>query len=74
LLAPRNDWLVHLLRALALIVFPLGTLAAFWNASIVLRSRRRFLAKLWSIVLALACLIVLWVGFAFGLMGWSAFY
>ena len=74
LLAPRNDWLVHLLRALALVVFPLGTLAAFWNASIVLRSRRRFLAKLWSIVLALACLIVLWVGFAFGLMGWSAFY
>lgn len=74
LLSPRNDWLVHLLRVIALIVLPIGTLLAFWNAAVVLRSRRRFLAKLWSIVLALSCLVVLWAAFAFGLMGWSANY
>lgn len=74
LLAPRNDWIVILLRVLALIVFPIGSAVAVWNAWIVLGSHRRWLAKLWAIVLALSCVMVLWVAVAFHLVGVSANY
>lgn len=74
LLAARNDWIVHTLRVLALVVFPLGLLVSLWNAIVVVRSKRVWTAKLWAIVLALSCLIVLWVGWAFHMMGYSASY
>jgi CubicO group peptidase (beta-lactamase class C family) len=73
-LAPRNDWIVHVLRLLALIVFPIGAVLSVWNAWIVLRSPRRKWAKCWAIVLALSCLVIAWVAFAFGLPGYSAYY
>lgn len=74
MLAPRNDWIVHLLRLLALIVFPIGAAVSLWNAWVVLQSRRRRWAKLWAIVLALSCIVILWVSVAFSLVGWSAQY
>jgi len=40
----------------------------------VLRSKRSRWAKLWSVVLALSCLIVLWVAYAYHVMGWTANY
>ncbi len=73
-LAPRNDWIVHVLRLLALVVFPIGAAVSLWNAWSVLRSPRRKWAKLWSIVLALSCLVIVWVAFVFGLPGYSAHY
>lgn len=74
LLAPRNDWIVHTLRLLSLVVFPLGALVSLWNAWVVLRSRRRKWAKFWAVVLALSCIVVLWVSVAFSLVGYSANY
>ncbi len=74
LLAPRNDWVVHVLRLLVLVVFPIGALVSLWNATVVLRSKRVWTAKLWAIVLALSCLTVLWVGLVFHMMGYSANY
>ena len=73
-LSAGNDWIVHALRVLALVVLPLGAAISVWNAWAVLRSKRRKLAKLWAIVLALACLAILWAGMAFHLIGVSANY
>lgn len=74
LLAPRNDWAVHLLRLLTMVVLPLGALVSLWNAVGVVRSSRRKWAKFWAVMIALSCLIVLWVGLAFHMMGYSASY
>ena len=74
LLTARNDWLVHLLRLLVLVVLPLAALVSLWNAKVVLGSKRAWTAKFWAIVLALSCLVVLWVGLAFHMMGYSASY
>ena len=73
-LSAGNDWLVHALRVLALVVLPLGAAIAAWNAWAVLRSGRRKWAKFWAIVLALSCLVILWAGVAFRLVGVSANY
>ena len=73
-LSAGNDWIVHALRVLALVVLPLGAAVALWNAWAVLRSGRRKLAKFWAIVLALSCLAILWAGAAFHLIGVSANY
>lgn len=74
LLTARNDWLVHTLRLLALVVFPVGAVVSLWNASVVLRGQRVWTAKLWAIVLALSFLCILWVGLVFHMMGFSANY
>ncbi|MEZ5463157.1 serine hydrolase domain-containing protein [Dokdonella sp.] len=73
-LSPANDTKVSLLRLAAMIVFPIATLIGFWNAAVVLGSRRRKLAKLWSIVLALSFVAVLWFSYAFSLIGIGANY
>lgn len=73
-LAPRNDWIVHTLRLLSLVVFPLGAAVSLWNGWTVLRSPRRKWAKFWAIVLVLSCLVIVWAAFAFGLPGYSAHY
>ena len=62
------------LRLLAAIVLPIGAIVGAWNAFGVLSSRRRWTAKLWSIVLAASFIVLLWAGYAFSLMGYSAFY
>lgn len=74
LMTPDKDVIIHLLRLLSLIVLPIGTAIAVWNAWTVLRSGRRWPAKLWSIVLALSCLGILWVCIIFRVMGYSANY
>jgi len=61
-------------RVLSLVVLVGAAGIAVWNAGVVLRSRRGRLAKLWSLVLALSCLTVLWVGIVFRIVGWSANY
>jgi len=73
-LVPRNDWLVNLVRVLTLVVFPIGAAVSLWNAWVVLRSSRRKWAKFWAIVLALSCLVILWVGYVFSLIGYGAHY
>ena len=74
LTSPGSDGLVIAMRLFATIVLPLGALVSLWNAWQVLRSRRRIWAKLWSLLLALACLFALWVGFAYHLIGFAAKY
>src|SRR3546814_6381258 len=64
LTSPSTDGLIIALRLFATVVLPLGAAVAVWNAWHVLRDRRRILAKLWARLLALACLFLLWIGFA----------
>jgi len=74
MLAPGNDGLIHMLRLLSLVVLPIGTAIVVWNAWTVLRSGRRWPAKVWSVLLALSCLGILWVSIIFRVIGYSANY
>jgi CubicO group peptidase (beta-lactamase class C family) len=72
--SPAMDTWFIFLRLLSVAVFFAGAAIALWNAWTVLRSQRKWLAKLWSVVLAIACLVVLYVGLVFHLIGYSANY
>ncbi|MBU8976070.1 beta-lactamase family protein [Lysobacter sp. MMG2] len=74
MLSPSSDKWVHTLRLLNLVVLPLGALVGLGNAWHVLRSGRRWPAKLWSVVLALSMLGLLWFGIAQNILGYSANY
>ena len=70
-LAPGIERWVFVLRLVTLIALVIGALTALWNAWVVLRSQRRWLAKLWSILLAISFLTTLWVGLVFKLAGFG---
>ncbi|GHC08741.1 serine hydrolase domain-containing protein [Thermomonas carbonis] len=74
MMTPDMDGTVIGLRLFALVMLPVGTLVGLWNAKNVLASHRSRWAKLWSIVLAIAFLSLLWIGLRHHLMGFSAFY
>ncbi|MFT3762070.1 MAG: serine hydrolase [Pseudoxanthomonas sp.] len=66
------DGLVVVVRLLAGAALIVAALLSLYNAWRVLRGGRRWYAKLWSVVLALACLYLLWVGLAYHLIGFGA--
>ena len=72
--SPDTDGLIIGLRLFATVALPVGTALAAWNAWHAVRARRRLLAKLWALLLALACLFLLWIGFANHLIGFGANY
>lgn len=74
MMTPKMDGTVIALRLLALVVLPLAALVGLWNVRSVLGSSRSKWAKLWSIVLALAFLVALWIGLRYHLIGFTAFY
>ncbi|PZR72620.1 MAG: serine hydrolase [Chthoniobacterales bacterium] len=71
---PSMDGWIVALRLLSPVVFIAGAAIALWNTWVVLGSQRRRWAKLWSVVLAIACLVMLYVGIVFHLTGYSANY
>lgn len=73
-LAPSTDGLINLIRLLNTLVLPLGAVAAVWGAWQVLRGGRRWPAKVWSVLVALSCLLLLYVGLAYNLLGYGAYY
>lgn len=72
--APRLDPWIRTLRVLSLLVFPGAAALALWNARLVWSGKGGRLYKLWSAVLSLACVGVVWVATVFRLMGFSANY
>ena len=68
------DGWISFIRLLSFVVFVVGAAVSLWNAWVVLRSKRRWLAKLWAVLLAVACLTVLYVGIVFHVVGYSANY
>jgi CubicO group peptidase (beta-lactamase class C family) len=74
MMGPAFDKWVILARGLATFALPIGAIVSLWNAWSVLRSPRSWWAKLWAIVLAAACVSLLFVGIACHVMGFSANY
>lgn len=72
--SPANDWMVIAVRLFATLALPVGAAIAAWNAWQVVRGPRRWTAKLWAVLLALACLVLLWVGIAQHVLGFGANY
>jgi hypothetical protein len=73
-IGPRMDGPLILLRLFSGVVFIGATAIGLWNAWSVLHSKRRWVAKVWSVLLALALLTVLYVALIFHLIGYSANY
>jgi CubicO group peptidase (beta-lactamase class C family) len=65
------DPLVQVLHFLSIVVFIGGFLVALWNAWLVWTGKRSWFAKLWSVVLVLATLIVLYVAWLYHLIGFG---
>jgi len=69
------DPYVWLLEIASLIVFVGGLAVALWHAWIVWRgAHRRWQAKLWSVVLVVAAMTVLWIGLAFKMISFGVNY
>jgi CubicO group peptidase (beta-lactamase class C family) len=64
-------WILHLA---GIVVFPAGAAIGLWYARTTWTGKRGRWAKLWSLVLPLACLAILWAGVAFKLFRLSANY
>ncbi|MBS0274778.1 MAG: beta-lactamase family protein [Proteobacteria bacterium] len=60
---------VLVLHLLSIVVLPLATLIALWNVWATVSAPAGVMAKVWSVVLAASCLIVLWVGVVFHFIG-----
>ena len=73
-LSTSFDSVVHLAQAFGAIVFIGGAAAMLWNLVVAWRRGRRWPSRLWSVVLALAALVVLWVAFVFHLIGFGTNY
>lgn len=73
-LSSKFDPVIWLLHAMSLVVFLGAPLIALWNGKIVWTATRTWPAKVWSLVLVVACGSVLWVAIAYRLVGLSANY
>ncbi len=73
-LNPSFDPVIYTLQILGFVAFLGGFGVILWDAWLVWRGKRGWKAKVWSLVLVLAALIVVWVGFAFNLLSLGANY
>ncbi|WP_217705557.1 serine hydrolase domain-containing protein [Peristeroidobacter soli] len=69
-----SDVLLMIVQVLSAVVFFGAAAIGVWNASVVVRGDRKWQAKTWAVVLALALLVVLWVGLAFHLIAFDVNY
>jgi hypothetical protein len=68
-----HGWVV-LLRLLSPFAFIVGAAVGVWGTSVMLRSRRRWYAKLWNAALATSFLVVLWTASVFHLISFRTGY
>ena len=68
-----NVWL-WIVQVLSAIVFFAAAAIGVWNASVVVRGTRKWYAKTWAVLLALALLVALWVALAFHLIAFDVNY
>jgi CubicO group peptidase (beta-lactamase class C family) len=69
LLSPRLDPWIRILHVAGTIAVLAGLALAAWHLWVVWRARRRWLAKIWSVVLVLASLVLTWIAYAYHLFG-----
>jgi CubicO group peptidase (beta-lactamase class C family) len=73
-LTAHFDWMVHLAQFSGIVAFIGGFVLMLLNLRAVWSGGRRWPAKVWSVVLALSSLSILWVAFAFNLIGFGVDY
>ena len=73
-LSAAADPMLWLLQIAAAVVFVGAVGIAGWNAWLAWRGGRKWTAKVWSVLVLLAALIVFYVGAAFGLMSMTVNY
>jgi CubicO group peptidase (beta-lactamase class C family) len=73
-LAAKSDGVLHAVQITGILTLISGALLILWNLRVVWSGQRRWPAKLWSVILTLAAATVLWIGFAFHLIGLGANY
>jgi CubicO group peptidase (beta-lactamase class C family) len=74
LLTARLDWWVLVLHILGTIAVFAGLALAIWHLSVVWRAKKRWLGKIWAVVLVFATAICAWIAVAFHLVGFSTDY
>ena len=57
-----------------MVVFIGAAAVGVWNAMVVVRGPRKWYAKTWAVLLALALLVTLWVALAFHLIAFDVNY
>jgi CubicO group peptidase (beta-lactamase class C family) len=73
-LSAKFDSTVHFTQLFGIVAFIVGSALVLWNIWTVWGGKRRWPAKVWSIVLALSAVVVLWVAFTFNLIGFGTNY
>jgi hypothetical protein len=66
--------LLLIVQLLSAVVFFGAAAIGVWNASVVVLGARKWYAKTWAVLLALALLVVLWVALAFHLIAFDVNY
>src|SRR5690606_9654016 len=74
LLTEALDPWIWTLQLLSLLVFVGAAAIGLWNVTVVFAGERRRTAKAWSVILALAFLVTLWVALAFDLIAFDVDY
>jgi CubicO group peptidase (beta-lactamase class C family) len=74
LLSGSLDWWFWVLQLLSPIVYVGAAAIGAWNAWVVLKSARRWYAKLWAVLLAIAFLALLWVAIVYHLIAFDLQY
>jgi CubicO group peptidase (beta-lactamase class C family) len=74
LLSGSLDWWFWVLQLLSPIVYVGAAAIGAWNAWVVLKSARRWYAKLWAVLLAIAFLALLWVALVYHLIAFDLQY
>jgi CubicO group peptidase (beta-lactamase class C family) len=65
---------IRFAEVFGIVAFLVGSALIAWNLVTVWKGTRRWPAKVWSIVLALAAFIVLWVAFTFNLFSFGIYF
>ena len=68
------DPVIRFCQIFGSVAFVAGFLLALWNLVSVWTGKRRWPAKLWSVVLVFSTFIVLWIAFVFHLISWGVNY
>ena len=68
------DPILYFVQIMTIVALFGGLIVAGWDLWLVWRGKRRWTAKVWSIALLFAVLVMLWVGWAFHLVGIGANY
>jgi hypothetical protein len=73
-LTAHFDWVIHLAQLFGIVAFIGGLVLILLNVRAVWSGQRRWPAKVWSVVLAFSVCLILWVAFAFHLVGFGVNY